>query len=164
MTGVQTCALPISKAQQKKFDDHGEEVGPYKPPARLVLAQGRLLNLRVYPSMFGRERMEREAREGPPTEVFAAAIAAERDDDDGETMTLGRAKPKPKSKRKGKSKRRGESESGSDEDEITEKDIVREQVEDGAEDYDGEALRKYQLERLRCACFRRCTLLPSIWP
>lgn len=158
-------AAPLpSKAQQKKFDDHGEEVGPYKPPARLVLAQGRLLNLRVYPSMFGRERMEREAREGPPTEVFAAAIAAERDDDDGETMTLGRAKPKPKSKRKGKSKRRGESESGSDEDEITEKDIVREQVEDGAEDYDGEALRKYQLERLRCACFRRCTLLPSIWP
>lgn len=140
-----------SKAHQKKFDDSGEEVGPYKPPSRLVLAKGRLLNLRIYPSMFGRERMEREAREGPPTDVFAAAIANEEASDDGETMVLGRAKPKPKQRRgKGKKKRAGdESESESDE-EITEKDIVREQVEDGAEDYDGEALRRYQLERLRC--------------
>ncbi|KAK4704959.1 hypothetical protein P7C70_g1241, partial [Phenoliferia sp. Uapishka_3] len=143
-------AAPLpSKAHQKKFDDKGEEVGPYKPPARLVLAQGRLLNLRVYPSMFGRERMEREAREGPPTEVFAAAMAAEREEEDGETMTLGRAKPKPKSKRRGKGKKRGESESESEDEEITEKDIIRDQIEDGAEDYDGEALRKYQLERLR---------------
>lgn len=34
------------------------------------LARGSILSVRVYPSNFGRERMEREEKEGPPEEIF----------------------------------------------------------------------------------------------
>ncbi|GJJ13892.1 hypothetical protein Clacol_008149 [Clathrus columnatus] len=63
---------------------------------------GKVLHVRIYPSEFGKMRMEREAKEGPPKEIFKT-----RADDD---------------------------------------DIIQE--DDGAE-YDDDALRKYQLERLR---------------
>lgn len=144
-------SVPIStkpKAKlvpKKKFDDDGNEVpGSYQPPSKLTIAKGRLLNLRIYPSQFGKERMEKEEREGPPTEVFAAAARADSDDEDDEgVMVLGRAK-------KSSRRKRGESSDEESDEEITERDVVREQVDEGGEDYDGEALRKYQLERLRC--------------
>lgn len=63
------------------------------------VARGKVLSVRVYPSEFGKERLAREEREGPPVEVFK----------DGKTEEAG-----------------------------------------NAEDYNEEALRKYQLERLRC--------------
>ncbi|TFK57065.1 hypothetical protein OE88DRAFT_1619710 [Heliocybe sulcata] len=69
----------------------------------------RILNVRVYPSQFGKGRMEKEEKEGPPVEVFKKNTA--RSDD-----------------------------------ELTAKDII--EVGD-AQDYDEEALRKYQLDRLR---------------
>ncbi len=122
--------LKPGKAQ--KFDADGNQLD-YKPSSRLNIAKGRLLNLRIYPSQFGRERLEREAREGPPTEVFLA----QQKEEDADTLVMGRKKG-----------RKGRREEDSDE-EVTEKDLVREQVEEGGEDYDGEALRKYQLERLR---------------
>ncbi|KZW02680.1 hypothetical protein EXIGLDRAFT_744513 [Exidia glandulosa HHB12029] len=71
----------------------------------------KIRSVRVYPSEFGKERMAREEREGPPQEVF------------------------------GKGKRQE-----SDEEEVNERTIY--EVNDG-EDYDQDALRKYQLERLR---------------
>ena len=37
-------------------------------------ASGRLLKVAIYPSEFGKERMEREQMEGPPKEIFAAVI------------------------------------------------------------------------------------------
>lgn len=126
-----------SKSSNKKFDAEGTEIGLYQAPARVTLAQGRLLSVKIYPSSFGRERMEREEREGPPKEVFNARISDGEDDES--VMKMGRKKKSRKSKKV-----------ESDDEEITEKDILREQVEDGGEeDYDGEALRKYQLERLR---------------
>ncbi|TFK94459.1 hypothetical protein K466DRAFT_536116 [Polyporus arcularius HHB13444] len=70
--------------------------------------RGKVLSVRVYPSEFGKERMAREEKEGPPPEVFK-----KRD-----------LKPE----------------------EINERTVY--EVGDG-EDYDEEALRKYQLERLR---------------
>ena len=70
--------------------------------------RGKVLSVRVYPSEFGKERMAREEKEGPPPEVFK-----KRD-----------LKPE----------------------EINERTVY--EVGEG-EDYDEEALRKYQLERLR---------------
>ena len=126
--------LKPGKAQ--KFDADGNQLD-YKPSSRLNIAKGRLLNLRIYPSKFGAERLEREAREGPPTEVFAAK---QRDEEDADTMVLGRKKSR---------RARAPADSDDDDNDVTEKDLVREQVEEGGDDYDGEALRKYQLERLR---------------
>ncbi len=49
-------------------------------------AGGRLLKVSIYPSQFGKERMEREEMEGPPKEIFASvkenALFGEGDDDD----------------------------------------------------------------------------------
>lgn len=64
------------------------------------VVRGKVVSVRVYPSEFGKERLAREEREGPPTAVFK----------DGEGDGVG-----------------------------------------DAEDYNEDALRKYQLERLRYA-------------
>ncbi|KDQ63530.1 hypothetical protein JAAARDRAFT_381668 [Jaapia argillacea MUCL 33604] len=71
------------------------------------VVKGKVLSVRVYPSQFGKERMAREEKEGPPAELF----------------------------------KRNE-----EEEEINEKNII--EVGEG-NDYDEDALRKYQLERLR---------------
>ena len=78
-----------------------------------TIARGKVLSVRVYPSEFGKERMAREEKEGPPPEVFKKRreLAAE---------------------------------------EINERTVY--EVGDG-EDYDEDALRKYQLERLRYVSF-----------
>lgn len=142
-----------SKNPNKKFDDQGEEIGPYKPASRLNLAQGRLLSLRIYPSKFGTERMEQETREGPPIAVFARGAAGNGDSDDEEdTSKLKKRKSSKKSRRQ---------RDDSEDEEITEKDIIREQLEEGAENYDGEALRRYQLERLRLASLALLLVIPG---
>ncbi|TFY67132.1 hypothetical protein EVJ58_g1807 [Rhodofomes roseus] len=74
-----------------------------------MAVRGKVLSVRVYASEFGKGRMAREQREGPPPELF---------------------------------KKKGDE----DEEEINEKTIF--EVGD-EEDYDEDALRKYQLERLR---------------
>ncbi|KAF9787150.1 hypothetical protein BJ322DRAFT_703180 [Thelephora terrestris] len=75
------------------------------------VARGQVLNVRIYPSDFGRERMAKEEREGPPAELFK----------------------KPKE--------------FEHEDEVNEQNIF--ETGDVEEEVDEEALRKYQLERLR---------------
>lgn len=75
------------------------------------IVRGRVLNVRIYPSDFGRERMEKEEREGPPAELFK----------------------KPKE--------------FEHEDEVNEQNIF--ETGDAEEEVDEDALRKYQLERLR---------------
>ncbi|KAI0669809.1 hypothetical protein C8Q78DRAFT_976734 [Trametes maxima] len=72
------------------------------------VVRGKVLSVRVYPSEFGKERMAREEKEGPPAELFKKREL--------------------------------------DPDEINERTVY--ETGDG-EDYDEEALRKYQLERLR---------------
>ncbi|KAI0825046.1 hypothetical protein BC628DRAFT_1488995 [Trametes gibbosa] len=72
------------------------------------VVRGKVLSVRIYPSQFGKERMAREEKEGPPPEVFKKREL--------------------------------------DPDEINERTVY--EVGNG-EDYDEEALRKYQLERLR---------------
>ncbi|KAH9858106.1 hypothetical protein C2E23DRAFT_164513 [Lenzites betulinus] len=82
--------------------------GPAAKGSSAGLVRGKVLSVRVYPSQFGKERMAREEKEGPPAEVFK-----KRDLDPSE---------------------------------INERTVY--ETGDG-EDYDEEALRKYQLERLR---------------
>ncbi|KAF2459159.1 hypothetical protein BDY21DRAFT_282910 [Lineolata rhizophorae] len=80
---------------------------------------GAVLSVAVYPSDFGRERLEREEVEGPPREIFGQ--------DKGE-----------------KNDRNGAGSESEDED-----DGADEQDVQGAEDYSSTALRAYQLSRLR---------------
>ncbi|KAJ7900291.1 hypothetical protein B0H14DRAFT_3080630 [Mycena olivaceomarginata] len=81
------------------------------PKKRLpvVPVRGKVLSVRIYPSEFGKERLAREEKEGPPPEIFKKPSALE-------------------------------------EDEVDEKNIYNVGDEN---DYDEDALRKYQLERLR---------------
>jgi hypothetical protein len=88
----------------------------FKPP------QGRILKVAIYPSEFGRERMEREEMEGPPKEIFSSNV----EDLEGSEGDEGEA---------------------SDE---NDEDITKSMVkEDRGEEFDSAKLRQYQLERLR---------------
>lgn len=82
---------------------------------------GRVESVTIFPSEFGKERMEREELEGPPREIFAS------------------------SKRKDET---DESDSDEDEEEKIRKRLIKEQAEEG-EEFDDAKLRQYQLERLR---------------
>src|SRR5258708_3642019 len=86
-------------------------------PASSTRHPAKVARVRVYPSEFGKERIAREEKEGPPPELF---------------------------KRK---------------DEDSEEDVGAETIYEIGDadkgDYDDEALRKYQLERLRCV---QCSL------
>jgi hypothetical protein len=87
----------------------GKEFGAKKEKSGASpAARGVVLSVKVYPSEFGKARMEREEKEGPPAEIFK--------------------------------KRRKQA------DEINEKTIY--EVGDETQ-YDEDALRRYQLERLR---------------
>ncbi|KAF8971365.1 hypothetical protein BDZ97DRAFT_1901573 [Flammula alnicola] len=44
--------------------------GRGQPGAQVNVARGKVLSVRVYPSDFGKQRMAREEREGPPPEIF----------------------------------------------------------------------------------------------
>ncbi|KAK4574803.1 pre-rRNA-processing protein esf1 [Recurvomyces mirabilis] len=98
-----------------------------------VPTSGRIQGVTVYPSEFGRERLEREELEGPPKEIFAISRDAE-DDDDAEEEEEEDAED--------------ESEDDGDEDERIKRDLLKEQADDGSE-FNTAALRQYQLERLR---------------
>lgn len=82
---------------------------------------GKVLNVSVYPSEFGKERMQREELEGPAREFF----------------------------KKGKKKEEVEDESASDS-EAEEAAIKKQLLQEGDDqDFDSDALRAYQLDRLR---------------
>lgn len=86
-------------------------------------AGGRVLNVAVYPSEFGKERMEKEEIEGPPKEIFATS---KRDDesDDVEDEEL----------------------ESDEEEEKIKKSMLK---SDSGEEFSSTQLRRYQLERLR---------------
>ncbi|KAF1993313.1 hypothetical protein P154DRAFT_527856 [Amniculicola lignicola CBS 123094] len=91
-----------------------------------VPAGGRILNVTIYPSEFGLERIQREEMEGPPREIFVSSSGKSKDNitsidelDEGDES-------------------------------LDEEQIKRELLEEGgAEDFDSKALRTYQLDRLR---------------
>ncbi|KAI0099021.1 hypothetical protein GGR51DRAFT_403947 [Nemania sp. FL0031] len=81
---------------------------------------GRIEKVSIYPSEFGKERMRREEVEGPPKEIFKAAA---KDDD---------------------------SEESDDDSEEEEEKIKKDLLQEGDDqDFDNDALRTYQLDRLR---------------
>ncbi|KAF2010077.1 hypothetical protein BU24DRAFT_400747 [Aaosphaeria arxii CBS 175.79] len=89
-----------------------------------VPSDGRLLSVVIYPSEFGRERMEREELEGPPKEIFAASSKSKDDttlNDDSDS-------------------------DASEDDEQIKKQLLEESTGD---EFDSKALRAYQLDRLR---------------
>ncbi|KAM0253338.1 hypothetical protein ACHAQJ_007288 [Trichoderma viride] len=82
---------------------------------------GKVLNVSIYPSEFGKERMQREEVEGPPRDLFKKGKKAEESDD----------------------------ESASDS-EAEEAAIKKKLIQEGDDqDFDSDALRAYQLDRLR---------------
>lgn len=92
-----------------------------------VPAEGRILNVVIYPSEFGMERMQREEIEGPPREIFASTAKKDEnnistlDDDDSDT-------------------------SDAEEEEPATEDL---QTGENGEEFDSTKLRSYQLDRLR---------------
>lgn len=99
-----------------------ERPNPKKGKSRASpIARGTVVSVRVYPSEFGKARVAKEEREGPPAEIF---------------------------KKKGK-----------DSEEINEKTVY--EFGDGNE-YNDDALRRYQLERLRWACESLLRLQPFL--
>lgn len=85
--------------------------------------QGSLENVSVYPSEFGKERMQQEETEGPPKELFKDIKKDESSDDDDD-----------------------DSDSDSDDDEKIRQELIQEGDD---QDFDSDALRKYQMDRLR---------------
>ncbi|KAI7904638.1 uncharacterized protein BX663DRAFT_550295 [Cokeromyces recurvatus] len=82
---------------------------------------GIIKKVTIYPSEFGKERLALEETQGPPKEIFKKKNESSSDSDDDD-----------------------------DEEEITEETIIKNQLEEGdGQDFDQEALRKYQLERLK---------------
>ncbi|PWN40471.1 hypothetical protein IE81DRAFT_368259 [Ceraceosorus guamensis] len=114
-------ALPADVAQGGDSRKDGRASRSSTMPVK-----GRVLNVRIYPSEFGQERMEKENREGPPREIFKQVS-------DGPTGSSSK-----------KSRERAEDED--EEDEEDEDDIWN--VDEGGE-FDEEMLRRYQLQRLR---------------
>jgi len=87
---------------------------------------GRIEKVSVYPSEFGKERMQREELEGPPKEIF------KKDNDEGSEASG------------------SDSESDPDSDVDSDEEIKRELLQEGNDqDFDSDALRTYQLDRLR---------------
>ncbi|KAI9756061.1 MAG: hypothetical protein M4579_004031 [Chaenotheca gracillima] len=87
---------------------------------------GRIKKIAVYPSEFGKERMEREEMEGPPREIFLEKDEQEEEEEDSSSLS--------------------EAEDEDDEDERIKKSLVQ---EDKGDEFDSAKLRHYQLERLR---------------
>ncbi|KAI0889240.1 uncharacterized protein GGS22DRAFT_196867 [Annulohypoxylon maeteangense] len=85
---------------------------------------GRIERISIYPSEFGKERMQREELEGPPKEIFKGS---ESQDDDSELDS-----------------------EDEDDDEDDDEKIKNELLQEGNDqDFDSDALRAYQLDRLR---------------
>lgn len=84
---------------------------------------GKVLRVTIYPSEFGRERMERENVEGPPSDIFKPRDQPAIDSDIDSDIDI-----------------------DDDDAEITAKDLIK---EDSGQEFDSGRLRNYQLERLR---------------
>lgn len=94
---------------------------PLTARKKVVVPRGRLLNVRVFPSEFGKERMAREEQEGPAAEVFGTRFAESRN---GNTKSRSRSRKQPASE---------EDESEEDEEEFSD-----ELLEDGSDEDAGQ--------------------------
>jgi hypothetical protein len=100
---------PLVRAYTSSLErrtSHHHEKGDGAGQVNVV--RGKILSVRVYPSDFGKERMAREEKDGPPPEIFKKKDLDSEEVDEKNVYDVG-----------------------------------------GENDYDEDALRKYQLERLR---------------
>ena len=93
--------------------------------SKTKIGKGRVESVKIFPSQFGKARLAKEEMEGPPVEIFS-----------------NRKNISITNRSRTRLKRRRKPEDEQDEDEISSE-------EDGGEDFDEQALRRYQLERLR---------------
>ncbi|CZR69451.1 related to Streptococcus M protein [Phialocephala subalpina] len=106
--------------------DHIRSVDLMAVFSSFVRPGGKIHKISIYPSEFGKERMEREELEGPPKEIFSRKAEEEEEEEEKDSED--------------------ESE---DEEELEEKIKKDLQKADDGQEFDGAALRQYQLERLR---------------
>ncbi|SMN19675.1 similar to Saccharomyces cerevisiae YDR365C ESF1 Nucleolar protein involved in pre-rRNA processing [Maudiozyma saulgeensis] len=99
--------------------DHVKAEDLFVTLSSFVPKGGKISKIAIYPSEFGKERMQREEIEGPPKELF----------------------------QKKKSKKHSSKEEEESDEDIGIKDLYEEG--DADKDFDRKALRQYQLERLR---------------
>ncbi|KAM7197250.1 hypothetical protein V8F33_005678 [Rhypophila sp. PSN 637] len=106
--------------------DHIKSVDLMALFSSFVPSGGRIEKVSIYPSEFGKERIQREELEGPPREIFKRGKDEDHSDD-------------------------SDSDSGSDDsDEDSDEEIKKELLQEGDDqDFDNDALRTYQLDRLR---------------
>ena len=97
-----------------------------------VPSSGRILSISIYPSEFGKERMDREEMEGPPKEIFGQSGSRSLQDDQLSSSEEG--------------DREEDQERDEADDEMIKKSILK---EDQGLEFDSAKLRRYQLERLR---------------
>ncbi|KAL2141429.1 hypothetical protein VTI28DRAFT_2429 [Corynascus sepedonium] len=91
---------------------------------------GRIEKVSIYPSEFGKERMQREEVEGPPREIFKKGKDSDDEDDEDDSSS--------------------ESESDDDGADDSDEEVKKELLQEGNDqDFDSDALRTYQLDRLR---------------
>lgn len=97
-----------------------------------VPSSGKISNISIYPSEFGKERMDREETEGPPKEIFSQ-IASQSPQDGHESSS-------------DEGDQEVEDDDEGAEDERIKKSILK---EDQGLEFNSAKLRRYQLERLR---------------
>ncbi|EPE06753.1 pre-rrna-processing protein esf1 [Ophiostoma piceae UAMH 11346] len=95
--------------------------------------RGRIERISIYPSQFGKERMQREELEGPPREIFK-----KKKDDSSDSESDSEDDSEDDSD--------DNSEEESEDDEKVKQDLLREEDD---QDFDSNELRTYQLDRLR---------------
>lgn len=122
--------------------------------------RGKVERVQVFPSEFGKERMEREEREGPPREVFVSererALASD-DEDQEDDMEMEPEEglsgaeddggEEPSEGASGSEQDEDDDDSEDDDEDINIEDLMG---DDKGEEIDMDKLRSYQLERLRC--------------
>ncbi|KAK3307392.1 uncharacterized protein B0T15DRAFT_177065 [Chaetomium strumarium] len=110
--------------------DHIKSVDLLALFSSFVPVGGRIEKVSIYPSEFGKERMQREELEGPPREIFKKGKDSD-EEDEGDDST---------------SESEDEEDAGEDSDEEVKKELLQ---EGNDQDFDSDALRTYQLDRLR---------------
>ena len=99
-----------------------------------VPSSGRIHKISIYPSEFGKERMEREEMEGPPKEIFGQKNGVASDAQDISESSEADEEDEE------------DEEDDADEDEKVKKSIIK---QDLGQEFNSAKLRRYQLERLR---------------
>ena len=113
-----------------------------------------VVSVKIIPSEFGKERMAQEEISGPPQEIFRKVEEAEEQEEEEVSTKKQKQRGGKGSKEKGKEKSKekgGKEKSKKDKEERGSDNVLDHLLHqvDENDDFDPEALRKYQLERLK---------------